>query len=257
MIDALKSSLPADFAAKILRVSSRRRKKLGAGVRRLVDRAYYRTLFGLKITHAPALTRKLAALERQQGRGDAPVPREIWEAQYHDGQWAFLEELEQVTRYSIIAGYIHALARKGALLDVGCGEGILLDRLGARDFSKYVGIDISQTAVELARKKRSGRSTFFQASAEHFVPAESFDAIIFNEVLYYFADPLAVAQRYSAWLRPRGLFISSLYMDSDRARATARLLKRAFQTIDEVKVTSNANTWQISAFAPSRADPEI
>jgi 2-polyprenyl-3-methyl-5-hydroxy-6-metoxy-1,4-benzoquinol methylase len=202
------------------------------------------------------LTQKLAALERPQGRGDAPVCREIWESQYRDGQWTFLQELEQMTRYSVIAGYIHALARRGALLDVGCGEGILLDRLGAHDFSKYVGIDISQAAVELARKKCSDRSTFFQADAEHFIPAESFDAIIFNEVLYYFADPLAVAQRYGAWLRPGGLFISSLYLGSDRARATARLLKRAFQTIDEVRVTSNANTWQISVFAPSRRDPK-
>jgi 2-polyprenyl-3-methyl-5-hydroxy-6-metoxy-1,4-benzoquinol methylase len=256
MIDVLKSSMPADLAAKILRVSNRRRKRLSAGVRRLVDKAYYRTLFGLKVPHAPALTRKLAALERPQGRGDAPVSREIWESQYRGGQWTFLQELEQMTRYSVIAGYIHALARKGALLDVGCGEGILLDRLGAHDFSKYVGIDISQTAVELARKKRSDRSTFFQADAEHFIPAESFDAIIFNEVLYYFADPLAVAQRYRAWLRPRGLFISSLYLGSDRARATARLLKKAFQTIDSVKLTGDASTWQISVFA-SGTDPKI
>jgi 2-polyprenyl-3-methyl-5-hydroxy-6-metoxy-1,4-benzoquinol methylase len=257
MIDALKSSLPADLAGKILRVSNRRRKKLSAGVRRFVDKAYYRALFGLKIPHLPALTRKLAALERPQGRGDAPVSREIWESQYRAGQWTFLQELEQMTRYSVIAGYIHALARKDALLDVGCGEGILLDRLGAHDFSKYVGIDISQTAVELAGKKRGDRSSFLQADAEHFLPAESFDAIIFNEVLYYFADPLAVAQRYSSRLRPGGVLISSLYMDSERARATARLLRRAFPIIDEVKVCSHENTWLISVFAPSGADPKI
>jgi SAM-dependent methyltransferase len=254
MIDALKSSLPVDLAAKVLRVSNRRRKRLNAGVRRLVDKAYYRALFGLKIPHLPGLTRKLAALERPQGRGDAPVSREIWESQYRNGRWTFLQELEQMTRYSVICGYIHALARKGALLDVGCGEGILLDRLAAHDFAKYVGIDIAHAAVELARKKHGDRSAFFQADAEHFVPAESFDAIIFNEVLYYFADPLAVAQRYSSWLRPGGVLISSLYMDSERARATARLLRRAFPIIDEAKVCSHGNTWLISVFAPSGAD---
>jgi SAM-dependent methyltransferase len=252
MIDALKSSTPADLATKILRVSNRRRKRLSAGVRRLVDKAYYRTLFGLKIPHLPALTRKLAALETPQGRGDAPVSREIWESQYRDGHWTFLEELEQMTRYSVIAGYLQSLKRGGNLLDVGCGEGILLDRLGANDFSKYVGIDISQTAIELARKKRGDRSAFFQADAEQFIPAESFDAIIFNEVLYYFADPLAVAQRYSSRLRPGGVLISSLYMDSERARATARLLKRAFPIIEEVKVCSHGNIWLISVFAPRR-----
>jgi 2-polyprenyl-3-methyl-5-hydroxy-6-metoxy-1,4-benzoquinol methylase len=257
MIDALKSSMPADLAAKILRVSNRRRKRLSAGVRRLVDKAYYRALFGLKIPHAPVLTRMLAALEKPQGRGDAPVSREIWESQYRDGRWTFLQELEQVTRYSVIAGYIHALARTGALLDVGCGEGILLDRLAAQDFCKYVGIDISQAAVELARKRHSDRSAFFQADAEHFLPTESFDAIIFNEVLYYFTDPLAVAQRYSSRLRPGGVLISSLYMDSERARATARLLKRALPIIDEAKVRTHRDTWLISVFAPSGVHPEI
>jgi SAM-dependent methyltransferase len=242
--------MPADLAAKILRVSNRRRKRLSAGMRRLVDKAYYRALFGLKIPHSASLTRMLAALERPRGRGDAPVSREVWETQYRDGRWAFLQELEQMPRYSVIAGYIHALARTGALLDVGCGEGILLDLLTAHDFSKYVGIDISQAAVELAREKRGERSFFFQADAEHFLPAESFDAIIFNEVLYYFADPLGVAQRYSSRLRPGGVLISSLYMDSERARATARLLRRAFPVIDEVKVSSHEDTWLISVFAP-------
>jgi SAM-dependent methyltransferase len=254
MIDAFKSSLPADFAAKILRVANRRRKRLNAGLRGLVNKAYYRTLFGLKIPYLPGLTRKIAALERPHGRGDAPVSREIWESQYRDGRWMFLQELEQMTRYSVIGGYVHALARKGALLDVGCGEGILLDRLAVDDFAKYVGIDIAQTAVELARKKHGDQSAFFQADAEHFLPAESFDAIIFNEVLYYFADPLAVARQYSSRLRPGGVLISSLYMDSERARATARLLRRDFPIIDEAKVCSHGNTWLITVFAPSSAD---
>jgi 2-polyprenyl-3-methyl-5-hydroxy-6-metoxy-1,4-benzoquinol methylase len=246
---------PSDLVVKIRRVSSRQGRSLGAKIRRLVDKAYYRTLFGLKLPRAPVVARKLAALENRQGKGDVPVAPEIWDSQYRDGQWGFLEELEQMPRYSVIAGYFQLLKCGGSLLDIGCGQGILRERLGASDYSRYVGIDVSQTAVELARRKPNARSVFSQADAHDFTPTENFDAIIFNEVLYYFPDPLAVAQRYRAWLCPGGVFITSLYAGSDRARATGRLLKRAFPLIDEVKVsTSNANTWLISVFSPTRAD---
>jgi SAM-dependent methyltransferase len=254
MIDALKSSLPADLAGKILRVSNRRRKKLSAGVRRFVDKAYYRALFGLKIPHLPALTRKLAALERPQGRGDAPVAQEIWESQYRDGHWAFLQDIEQMTRYSVIAGYIHALTPKGCLLDVGCGEGVLLDRLGSNNYSKFVGIDFAEAAIERAARKHHPRSVFVQGDAQFYVPNEIFDATIFNEVLYYFPDPLALADRYRAWLRPGGIFITSLYADSDRARAIGRLLKKTYRSIDEVEIASHGKSWLVNVFAPPSAE---
>ena len=245
---------PSDFAAKLRRVSSRNRRKLRAGVRRLFDKAYDRILFGVKIPHAPRLTRKLAAWEDRQGRGDVPVPIKIWDAEYREGSWAFLQELEQVTRYSVIAGYIQALKPKGRLLDVGCGEGILLDRLGADNYSKFVGIDFAQTAIERAAKKSHPRSIFIYANAEIYVPNETFDATIFNEVLYYFADPLGVARRYRAWLNPGGLFITSLYAKSDRARAIARLLKKSYPSIDEVEIASHGQTWIVNVFTPSSAD---
>lgn len=245
---------PFDFGAKLRRVSNRGRKRLIAKARRLVDKVYYRILFGVKIPGAPGLTRKLSALENQQGRGDVPVPPKIWDSQYRDGHWTFLQDLEQMTRYSVIAGYIQALAPRGCLLDVGCGEGILLDRLGSDNYSKFVGIDFAQTAIERALRKQHPRSIFIQADAEIYVPNETFDTTIFNEVLYYFADPLDVARRYRAWLRPGGLFITSLYGKSDRAGAISRLLKKTYPSIDEVEITSHGQTWIVNVFAPSSAE---
>jgi SAM-dependent methyltransferase len=245
---------PLNFAGKLRHVSSRSRRKLRSGVRRLVDKAYYRVLFGVKIPGAPGLTRKLSALENQQGRGDVPAPSEIWDLQYRDGHWAFLQDLDQMTRYSVIAGYIQALKPKGRLLDVGCGEGILLDRLGADNYSKFVGIDCAQTAIERALRKQHPRSIFIQADAEIYVPNETFDTTIFNEVLYYFADPLDVARRYRAWLSPGGLFITSLYAKSDRAGAIGRVLKKTYPSIDEVEITSHGQTWIVNVFAPSSGE---
>lgn len=250
MLAIPKSPLPFDIAPKILRISCRGINRLAAPIRRLYDRVYYQFIFGLEISFAPGLTRKLPALARYRGRGDAPLPREIWEAQYRRGEWSFLRELDQMMRYSVIAGYVQTLKRDGNLLDVGCGEGLLLERLCGTEYSKFVGIDISQTAIERAQEKHYPRSSFACIDARDFSTDENFDAIIFNEVLYYFPDPLAVARKYCDCLRPGGLLITSLYGGSDRARAIARLLKKTYRSIDEVEINSHGKRWIIDVFSP-------
>ena len=251
-----RSKVPLSFAvaAKIRRLSSTGRKSISAHVHRLFDHAYYRHVFGLTVPGAPNLTRKLAGWERRQGRGDVPVPPDIWESQYRDGRWVYLNGLQQMTRYSVIAGYLHTLKNGGCMLDVGCGEGVLLARLGDANYEKFVGIDWSHVAIEQAQKRQYPRSVFVQADAQCFVPDETFDAIIFNEVLYYFDEPLTVAQRYRACLRPGGLFITSLFASSERARAISRLLKRSYPCIDEVEITGNTRSWIINVLAPEATE---
>lgn len=250
MLTQSKGRLPLAVTATIRRFSSAGRGVIGLSVHRLIDQLYYRYLFGLKIPRAPDLTRMLAAWERREGRGDVPVPQEIWESQYGAGRWAYLNGVQQMTRYSVIAGSLQALKRGGCFLDVGCGEGILLERLGSNDYARFVGIDLSRAAVKRAQEKRIPRSVFVQADAREFVPKDAFDAIIFNEVLYYFDDPIAVAQRYRPWLRREGLFFTSLFAGSDRARAIGRLLKRTYTCIDEVEINGSGRSWIIDLFQP-------
>ena len=250
MIGLPNSQRAFDFAGKVLRASRWARAKVRARVHRVLNKAYYRALFGTRIPGAPGLTRKLAEMERREGRGDTPVAQEIWESQYRAGTWSYLRDLDQTTRYSVIAGFIQVLKRDGCLLDVGCGEGVLLDRLNGMAYSKFVGIDISREAIALAQKKRYQRSLFAQVNAEDFITDQRFDVIVFNEVLYYFFDPLAVAQKYCACLEPRGLFITSLYAGSDRARAIGRLLKKTYPSVEEVEITSHSQTWVINVFSP-------
>jgi SAM-dependent methyltransferase len=250
MFSRSKIPLPFIVAAKMRNVSIGGRKRLGARVHRVFDYFYYKHLFGLSILGAPGLTRKLAAWERRRGRGDVPVSPDIWESQYREGRWAYLHGLQQMTRYIVIAGYLRVLKDKGCLLDVGCGEGILLETLGSADYAKFVGVDLSHTAIGRAQKKQHARSVFVQGDARYFVPEDVFDAVIFNEVLYYFDDPLAVAQRYCAWLKRDGLLITSLFAGSARARAISRLLKKTYPCTDEVEITGNARSWIINVLAP-------
>jgi 2-polyprenyl-3-methyl-5-hydroxy-6-metoxy-1,4-benzoquinol methylase len=105
---------------------------------------------------------------------------QIWEAQYAAGRWDFLAQLSELSRFSILAGYIWHLKPGGAVLDVGCGQGVLLRRLASSSYSRYVGIDVSGSAVSVAQEQQNERSTFLAADCEDYFPAEQFDVIVFN-----------------------------------------------------------------------------
>lgn len=76
---------------------------------------------------------------------------EQWDEQYISGRWEYLSSVEQVPRYAIIGAWVELLAPGGSILDVGCGEGILIEWL--RSCSRYEGVDISQVAIARARSK--------------------------------------------------------------------------------------------------------
>ena len=98
-------------------------------------------------------------------------PAETWEAQYAAGRWDFLAQLPELARFSILAGYIYHLKPGAAVLDTGCGQGALLGRLPGACYSRYVGIDLSGSAIAVAQKQQNERSTFLVADCEEYSPA--------------------------------------------------------------------------------------
>jgi 2-polyprenyl-3-methyl-5-hydroxy-6-metoxy-1,4-benzoquinol methylase len=104
---------------------------------------------------------------------------ETWARQYSGGHWDYLETLLELGRYSAIAGYVIKLKSQGAVLDVGCGEGILQRTLRPH-YARYLGIDIAADAIRRAAQREDAATTFRVACALEFEPGEQFDAIIFN-----------------------------------------------------------------------------
>src|SRR5688572_32656730 len=109
--------------------------------------------------------------------------KKLWDEQYAAGKWTYLEDPAEKSRHAIISLYSKHLKPFGKILDVGCGECILMDFLDIEQMLKYTGIDISEEAVMLARKKRKANAIV--ADAVDFVTSEKFHVIIFNEVIYY------------------------------------------------------------------------
>lgn len=177
---------------------------------------------------------------------------QTWEAQYAAGKWDFLAELSELSRFSILAGYISHLRPGAAVLDTGCGQGALLRRLPADSYSRYVGIDLSASAIAVARKQQNARSTFLAADCEDYSPEEPFDVIVFNEVLCCLHDPLGTVRRYVRFLNSDGFILVSLCTAARGSATILWQLRRAYDTVDQVRLAHSGRkvSWVCTALRP-------
>lgn len=213
---------------------------------------YYKLLFGRRFPFAERLAARVHAWELATGRGDAPIAKEAWEAQYRSGGWEFMRGLDEIARYSVIAGTLHHLKPGGSVLDVGAGEGLLADHLRPFGTSRYHGIDLSETAVQQAASRADANTTFAAADAESYTPPGRWDAIVFNECVYYFNDPLGTVQRYEACLEDGGLFVLSTFR-SRRADVIVRRLLERYRLLEETAITNRKGTWVVRVLRPQGA----
>lgn len=192
--------------------------------------------FGRSALLEPA-ARWLQLLVDRRRRSDGLLQSaQNWEAQYAAGRWDFFAQLPELARFSILAGYIWHLKPGGAVLDVGCGQGVLQRRLPGSAYSRYVGIDVSASAIAVAQQQQNERSTFLAADVENYSPAERFDVIVFSEVLCCLRDPLQTVERYARSLNPEGLLLVSLCTAARGSATILWRLKRAYATVDEIRV---------------------
>ena len=237
---------------------------LRRAARKLVRRPlalYDRLLGGRGFPGAAAVDRQVARLQTWAGGGTVPLSKERWEEEYDGGVWDYLAGEEEATRYRAILELLDdALpspaepgardTERGAVLDLGCGEGVLVDFLraaGGSEGCRYTGVDLSERAIEAARAARGDQLTrFVVADAETWEPGpERFDAIVLNECLYYFHEPLETLRRYLGALAPGGVVVISMY-EAPRTIALARALDRHLPPLATLRLAGPPGAWRIS-----------
>nr|WP_067539804.1 class I SAM-dependent methyltransferase [Nocardia crassostreae] len=97
-----------------------------------------------------------------------------------------------------------AVRAGGAVLDVGCGEGMLARRLHARG-ARVTGIDLDEAGIELARKQSPEGEIEYVCGDFLSYPfeAESFDGIVSVATLHHM-DAAAGLVKMKELLRPGG-----------------------------------------------------
>ncbi len=159
------------------------------------------------------------------------VTQESWDREYSEGRWDYLSGIENVAGLASVMGYCQHLGPH-TILDAGCGEGLLAAKLRLLAYEHYLGLDISTAAIARANANLGDDRTRFEVTDLHsFESARPFDAIIFNQSLYYLSDPQAVLKRYAAMLAPGGHFIISM-ADQPRTRTLWPLVESVLKPLD-------------------------
>jgi SAM-dependent methyltransferase len=207
---------------------------------RRVRAAYY--AFGLaRFPFGDALGRAVSNWEIAQGLGDSPKAKSKWDAEYSGGLWDYMHR--EIARNWVLIGYMDAFRSGGEYLEIGCGDGVLFEHFKRLGYTRYIGVDISDVAIEKLRIYNNNCTNFSQGDGDVYEPVGLFDVIVFNESLFYLRDPVRSLKRYAEALKPGGLFIVSNYTASRRSLAVLRDAKQMFEILNEAKTTEGSISW--------------
>jgi len=110
------------------------------------------------------------------------------------------------------------------ILDIGCGNGYVLNMLASRCNSTLTGIDVSRSILHAASRRNrahieSGRMKFFcqDVSAMTFEDSSFSKAYTINTV-YFWKDLNSILKEIERVLKPGGLFINTLYTNETLSR---------------------------------------
>jgi ubiquinone/menaquinone biosynthesis C-methylase UbiE len=127
--------------------------------------------------------------------------------------WGEYHQHRHEMRYDLVADAVrNHLPSGGAVLDVGCGSGLVADRLLDVD-AHYVGLDFPEHHIGYVAKRfdeqdaRLGTS-FVRGDGERLPFRDAqFDVVVMSEVIEHLLNPERAVWEVSRVLRPGGVFI--------------------------------------------------
>lgn len=184
----------------------------------------WRRLLELAALDRPAL----APLILRKGRPASPPVRDLtetWDAVYKGGAYERLSRSDQRHHHRLLAALVCEARPDPSVLEIGCGEGVFLTSLAAHPYRSYLGVDVSQVAIDGARRLHGGAegASFEVGDGAAFVPPGAYDAIVFPECLEYLGEPSAVLAHYRNFLAPGGVIGVSMWLSANAVRLWTRV----------------------------------
>jgi SAM-dependent methyltransferase len=176
----------------------------------------------------------------QQPGGLNHQVREYWNARIHDlemtdkpvGTREFFDDLDdyRFDKLSYLPRVVDFNAYRGQrLVEIGCGIGTDLVRF-ARGGARVIGIDLSETALGLARRNLTvsglkGEVFVLGDGAALPLPDGSADVVYAHGVLQYSADPRGIVGEALRVLKPGGSAVFMVYNRISWLMALSKLMK--------------------------------
>ncbi len=196
--------------------------------------------------------------------GPQEIKRRVWDREYRNNKWYFRDNTIGDCVYPPLENY----SRQGSILDLGCGSGNTATEIADSAYASYLGVDISQAALEKASARtkqtgREGKSRFARADFLEWQPSgEQFDVILFRESIYHI--PLdrikATIDRYSIYLKEGGVFIVRLFAANPKTAkikhrpiAMLRIIEDEFDVIESRRYETKGRP-ALLVFRPRQRD---
>jgi len=173
--------------------------------------------------------------------GPSSVKKRLWDRDFSGGKWDFIDN----TVGDCVYPHIEKYAQGGDILDLGCGPGNTANELASDAYRKYIGVDISEVALERALKRtgengRANKNSFVRSDFLGYTPAQEFEVILFRESMYHvpYGQVLAILEKYSKHLKKNGVFVVRLYAGDPTGKIKYRvtrklnLIKREFDIVE-------------------------
>ncbi len=177
--------------------------------------------------------------------------KQRWNKQYKSGRWKNLGNDIERERYNTITDFINKHGNKNpSVLDLGCGEGILCERMENVSYNEFVGMDFSSESIKQAVAKNLKDAAFKVADLHYFKPEKTYDVIVFNEAFYYVHDSekANVLQIMMDALKENGMIINSIYREG--VGSWKYFKKDDLEQIDFKTITTSEEKsyWKIGAY---------
>lgn len=169
-----------------------------------------------------------------------------WEQEHASGKLDFLDRPHEQLRHAVIACMIAEHAN-GEVIDLGCGRGHQLAWLRPADVARYIGVDVSATALAGLPESPIAVETVVSTIESYHPPERDIGAIICAEALYFLEDPVGPLVRIARETRSTKAIIASMVVPNERKpnwRKAVDYVWGAFgrsglEPIDRVRVESS------------------
>jgi SAM-dependent methyltransferase len=173
--------------------------------------------------------------------GPTFLKKSFWDQEYATTKWSFNDN----TLDDGVYPFLEKWARKGSILDLGCGSGNTSNELADSAYGSYLGVDISELALAKARKwteenGRASKTKFVPGDLLGYVPAHEFDVILFRESMYHvpLGKVKTVLDHYAKYLTADGVIIVRMCATQNgkprpRLRKMFRIIETEFDVVDK------------------------